>query len=81
MPAYIKWRKRYETNKTELSKVVSSLPLNSIVFNKEVGFSVLRNHGKDFLLLEKPGFPWDDIANTNVLKFIYPQSQIIVFKN
>jgi hypothetical protein len=46
-----------------------------------VGFASLRSIGKDFLQLEKPGFPMDDTYDKFVLKINYPQQNIVVFDN
>ena len=83
-PRFIQWKNAYESDlqspeRRSLIKEVASLHSGTIVFNSKIGFAILKQKGETFLLLEKPGFPWDDELSGPYLKLKYPQEKIITF--
>lgn len=80
-PNYLKCKEVFNKEPSVYLRVVKSNFLNSFVYCKEIGFSLLHSSGKDFLTLEKPGLMWDSDIEANVLKIIYPESQIKYYNN
>ena len=78
MPSYLQWKKKLIENKNALIKSKFDL-LGNTIFKNKLGFNYLRNCGSDHLLLEKPGYEWDDLYHTNVLKLYFPQDKLIEY--
>jgi hypothetical protein len=75
---YKSWRAKYDHEKEQLVQPKVNA-LGKIGFNKKLGFFLIRNSGADHILIERPGFKWNENYNGNVLAIRYPQSSIIVF--
>lgn len=75
---YKSWRAKYDHEKEHLVQPKVNA-LGKIGFNKKLGFFLIRNSGADHILIERPGFQWNENYNANVLAIRYPQSTIIVF--
>lgn len=74
-PNYLKCKDVFKKESSDSIRVVKSSILNYL-YTKEMGFGLLRNSGKDYLGLEKPGLVWDYDIDAPVLKITYPESQV-----
>ena len=75
---YKSWKAKYDHEREHLVQQKANA-LGKIGFNRKLGFFQIRNSGKDHILIERPGFNWNENYNGNVLAIKYPQSNIIVF--
>ena len=74
-PNYLRCKDVFKKGPSDSIRVVKSSILN-YMYSKEMGFGLLRNSGKDFLGLEKPGLAWDYDIDAAILKVTYPESQV-----
>jgi hypothetical protein len=74
-PNYLRCKDVFKKEPSDSTRVVKSSVLNYL-YSKEMGFGLLRNSGKDYLGLEKPGLVWDYDIDAAVLKITYPESQV-----
>ncbi|NEM97189.1 phospholipase D-like domain-containing protein [Pontibacter burrus] len=80
LPNYNLWRQNFEENRQQLIKETSTIRLGSLVCSSSLGFAALRQAGKDFLVLKKPGLLWDESMGELLMKVSYPQTKITAYK-
>jgi hypothetical protein len=76
---YLKCKDLYKFDPNDPVRVIKTSALNSFLFAKEIGFCLLREYSKEFLIIEKPGLKWDSSLKANANRVIYPKSQIKVY--
>jgi hypothetical protein len=80
LPKYIESKDLFNTDSNNPVRVVRSTLLNDLIYTKEIGFCSYLYGGKDFIIIEKPGFEFDFHLDSNALKIGYPESQIKILK-
>ncbi|OKL39986.1 phospholipase D-like domain-containing protein [Pontibacter flavimaris] len=80
LSSYNLWRQRFEENRQQLIRETSTIRLGSLVYSSSLGFAALRQAGKDFIVLKKPGLLWDDVMGELLIKVFYPQTKLVTYE-
>ncbi|RKD90050.1 phospholipase D-like domain-containing protein [Mangrovibacterium diazotrophicum] len=79
VPAYMQWRAKYDSNRDQLFTDKNDVGLGDFIFSSNIGFTRLRNRYPSKLMLEKPGFEWDQQMNTYCMPIEYATTKIVAF--
>lgn len=80
LSSYNLWRQNFEENRQQLIRETSTVKLGSLVYSSSIGFADLRQAGRDFLVLKKPGLLWDDVMGELLIKVSYPQTKLVTYE-